>query len=459
MFNATWTLGAIVGLAITLLGIFFADELIRGFAPGFALEPGKHELAVELLRWCFPYILLLTLVAIAMGALNALGHFFTPAIAPVLLNLCLISAAFLGYAYFELPILVLGPAVVLAGLLQVAIQIPPLAARGLSPRPLLAPGHPALRRLGTLMLPATLGASVFQLNLLVSRFLASFQGDGAVSYLYYASRLIEFPLGVFVFALGMAGLTRFSHLVRSDDRQGLQDAFRSTLGMTLALALPSAAGLILLREPLFAQLFAWNPSVFGADAVQACAAALLLYALGLVPIAISRIYVNLCVAHENTSTGARAAVVSLIVNALASLALIGPLPAGSLPASMIAWQHALVVADLGYAGLALASSLAALANAIYVVVAAHLRYGAQVGWGELGRWARLLAATALMSAVVGALLRLAPDDALAASPIGLTFLALCVLAGAVTYALALYALRSPELAALRSITQRRSAGR
>ena len=154
------------------------------------------------------------LVAVAMGALNATGHFLAPALAPVLLNLCLIAAALGAGGILDPPILILGVAVILAGFLQVGMQVPPLRQRGLSPRPVFEPGHPGLRRLGRLMLPAVLGASVFQLNILVSRLLASFSGDGAVSNLYYADRLIEFPLGVFVFAIGTASLPVFSRLVK-----------------------------------------------------------------------------------------------------------------------------------------------------------------------------------------------------------------------------------------------------
>ncbi len=455
VFDATWTLGAVAGLVIALLGLVFADSLISVFAPGFAATAEKHDLAVTLLRWCFPYIVFMTLCAIAMGALNSLGHFFTPAISPVLLNVCLISAAALGALVLDEPILALGFGVVIAGVLQVAIQIPPLLRRGLSPRPAFAPGNPAVRRLGRLMLPAALGASVYQLNLLVSRFLASFQGDGAVSYLYYANRLIEFPLGVFVFALGMVGLARFSQLVGSGDRDALASSFSSTLGLTLALALPSAAGLILLREPIFAQLFAWNPSVFGSAAVEACAWALLLYALGLVPIAIARIYVNLCVAHQNTTTGARAAVVSLLVNLLASLALIGPMAEDSLPASWLAWQHRLVIADMGYAGLALASSIAALANMLYVIASARRRHGSLLSGARVaGDWTRIVVATVIMSAVVFAMLNSSPVDASKASLSGVAFLATSVAVGAVAYLISLRLLGASEFTALRAIVRR-----
>lgn len=455
VFNATWTLAAIVAAVVTVLGVAFAEPLARLFARGFLLEPGKLELCVQLLRLCFPYIFFLTIVAVAMGALNAVGHFFAPAIAPVLLNLCLIAGAGVGVLWLDVPILALGGAVIVAGALQVLIQIPPLRRRGLAPRPVLAPGHPAIRRLAKVMAPAVLGASVYQFNLVVVRFLSSFEGDGAVSYLYYADRLIEFPLGVFVFALGTASLPSFSRLVEAGDTAGLGRAFSGTLGLAVALALPSTAGLILLRESVFGALFSWNSAAFGELAATSCARALLFYAIGLLPITVSRIYVQLCIAHQNTSTPARAAAVSFVVNALASLALTGPLPFGALPDGFVAFQHRLVLLDLGFAGLALATSIAATLNAIYLAVAARRLYGRLLSASDWSRFARLAAASLVVVGVVEWLavaLPIPPGASLA----GLALLAVHVAVGAGAYAAALAALRSPELETLLAMVRRRT---
>lgn len=453
VFNATWTLAGLVGLAIAVGGVLASGPLIGLFAPGFAADPAKYALAVDLLRLCFPYILLLVLVAVAMGALNASGHFLAPAAAPVLLNLCLIGAA-LGLAgRFDPPVLALGVGVIAAGVLQVLVQIPPLRRHGLSPRPVWDPGHAALRRLATVMAPAVLGASVFQLNLLVNRFLASFGGDGAVSYLYYADRLLEFPLGVFVLALGTASLPSLARHVKARDGDGLRGAFAATLGLALALSVPSAIGLVMLREHLFAALFAWNPDVFDSRAAAGCARALLFYAPGLVPITVSRIYVNLCLAHENTRTGARAAGVSLAVNAVASLMLIGPLPHGVLPDALIDAQHALALADLGYAGLALATTLAATANALYVALAAHRLYPGVLGGAEArARWALLPASALLVAAVAGVRAGLGSPGA--ASVTALAGVAAAVLAGSAAYFAVLLALRSPDARALMGLLRR-----
>ncbi len=450
VFSTIWTLAFAVGVAIALAGILAADPLVGVFAPGFELTEGKRELTATLTRLCFPYILAMILLSVAMGALNSLGHFLVPALAPVLLNLCLIAAAFVSVALLDQPIEGLAVAVLLAGILQVLVLLPPLRARAMAPRVLWAIRHPAVRRLGQLMLPAMLGASVFQLNLLLSRFLASFLGDGAVSYLYYASRLLELPLGVFVFALGAASLPSFSRLISTGDREGLRRTFSTTLGTLLALALPASAGLVLLSEPIFAVLFGLDSSVFGRPAIEASSTALFFYAFGLVPIALTRIYANLCFAHENTATAARGALVSLLVNALASLCLIGPLPGGQLPSWLLAAQHSAVVADLGFVGLALASTIAATANCAYVIASARRRYGSQLESGSLLGWGKILVAAGAMVALLRGLdasLPVGPEASLAA----LAVLALHVAMGLLGYGLALQLLRSNELQLLRNL--------
>jgi putative peptidoglycan lipid II flippase len=314
----------------------------------------------------------------------------------------------------------------------------------------LEPRQPEVRRLLVVMGPAVLGASVYQLNLLVVRVLSSFLGDGAVSYLYYADRLMELPLGVFIFALSTATLPTLSRLVKQGDVAGTRDAFSGTLALALALALPSTVGLIVLREPIFAVLFSWNPSVFGEAAVQGCAQALLFYALGLVPITLSRICVQLCLSHENTRTPARGAMVSLAVNVLTALALIGPQPPGSMPDWVIAVQSRLVIADLGFAGLALATSVAATANALYLAGACRRLYGAFQPGSDLLRALQLLLATGVMIAVLWLLGNQLPIPG-EASLLGLLLLGLHVVAGVAGFFAGLALVRSPELGSLLAV--------
>ena len=452
VFDATWTLGALAGLVILALGIPLALPLVELFAPGFAATPGKLELAAGLLRWCFPYIFFLVLVAVAMGTLNSVGHFLSPALAPVLLNLCLISAAFGFAGAFEPPVLALGFAVAIAGLLQALLQWPALARHGFRPRLRLAPGDPAIRNLGSLMLPAALGAAVYQINLLVTRFLSSFQGDGAVSYLYYASRMVELPLGIFVFAIGMASLPSFARLVQSGNQRAVVKTFGASLSLTLALALPSSVGLLLLREPIFDALFAWNAELFGPEAVRASAQALLYYSPGLAAIAVARMYTQICVANQNTKTPARAALVSLVVNLVAALALTAPLAAELLPGEWFgrgfaALHRALSLTDLGYAGLAAATTIAAFVNAGFLMARARSLYGGLLDAATWRAFGTSALASAGMAIAVLVLHRILPADGLA-KPARVSLLALDVVIGVMVYAGLLYLFRSRDLRAV-----------
>jgi peptidoglycan biosynthesis protein MviN/MurJ (putative lipid II flippase) len=306
------------------------------------------------------------------------------------------------------------------------------------------------------MLPSLLGASAYQLNTITTRAIASFFGDGPVSYLYYATRLLELPLGVFIFALSMASLPTLARFVAQGNRAGLQHSFSETLGLSLALALPCTAGLILLREPIVVLLFGWNPQHFGSEAVRLCGLAVLYYSLGLVPIALARIYVNLCVAHENTRTGAYAAVVSLIVNVVGALVLVGPLPYGTLWDGVVDAQRACVIADFGFLGLALATTFAAAANAAYVMIEAHVRYGATLPARDWLGYLRMLGATGILCSALGLAIWLLPARVHASLPAALQLLALIGLGG-LAYTGGLWVFGAPEFTHVRAIARRLAA--
>ena len=451
VFNATWTLALLAGLAICLVGMLLSDPMVVLFAPGYAADPVKRALTSDLLRLCFPYIVSLTLVAVAMGALNVMNHFFWPAFAPVFLNVCQIVAVFAGLWFFDPPIVALAWGVAVAGVLQVLAQLGPLRQRGFPPKLLWAPRDPAVQKLLWMLLPSIVGASAYQLNTITTRAIASFFGDGPVSYMYYATRLLELPLGVFVFGIATSSLPLFARQVAGGERPGLDRAFAQTIGLVLALTLPCTAGLAILRDPIIAILFGWNPQTFGPEAVRGCGFALLYYALGLVPIGLARIWVNLCIAHHDTRTGAQAAVVSLVVNVIAALTCVGPLPAGVLPDWAIELQHRCVFADFGWRGVALATSLAAGANAAYVIAASRLRHGPHVHARDWLGYLRLVAATALLSAVVAAGLWLAPAQASVAAGIRL---GLVIVAGGLAYLAGLWLFRAPEFALVQGLLRR-----
>jgi putative peptidoglycan lipid II flippase len=235
--------------------------------------------------------------------------------------------------------------------------------------------------------------------------------------------------------------------VRSGDRAALERSFADTLLLTSALVLPSAVGLALLAQPIFRALFG-----FEGEAAAGCALALHCYLVGLPPIALARIYTGLCLAHENTRTAAHAAVVALLANLAFSLVLIGPLPEGALPEWATAAQHSIALFDLDYAGLALAASLASLANALYLMLAVRARYGRVLPAGVAGRTGRLVAGCVALALAVAAAAW--PFGADPGPSLEIAALAARVAAGAAAYGVVLFALGSPELARLRSLLRR-----
>ncbi|MBW2085623.1 MAG: murein biosynthesis integral membrane protein MurJ, partial [Deltaproteobacteria bacterium] len=208
--RATLTFLSIGLVVLSILGVVLAPWIVRIFAPGFTAVPDKFALTVLLTRILFPYIFFIGLVALAMGLLNALGRFAAPALAPVLLNLSMIASILLLKDYFDPPILALAVGVLIGGLLQVLLQLPYLIKEGSLLGFSFNFGHPGLRQIGLLMAPAAFGAAVYQFSVFISTLLASFLPEGSISALYYADRLVQFPLGIFAIALGSAVLPSMS---------------------------------------------------------------------------------------------------------------------------------------------------------------------------------------------------------------------------------------------------------
>ena len=266
-------------IVLTAAGLLFPSPLTRLFAPGFSATPEKFSLTVQLVRIMFPSIFFVSLVALAMGYLNTFRHFMAPSVAPVLLNLSIIACAFLLVPLLSQPVLCLAYGVLLGSVAQFLLQLPFLHRHGFSWRPSLDFRSTALRRFLRLMGPAVIGAAVYQLNVLVSTILASLLEPGSVSYLYYADRLLQFPLGVFAVALGTAALPSFSSLAARNDVSGLKTTLSYSLRMVNFVSLPAALGLMVIAVPAFSLLF--QRGAFGATDVLASARALVFLAMGL----------------------------------------------------------------------------------------------------------------------------------------------------------------------------------
>jgi putative peptidoglycan lipid II flippase len=361
---------------ITLLGIVFARPLTHFFAPGFVQEPEKFEMAVLLTRWMFPYIFFVSLVALAMGVLNALRHFMAPAMSPVLFNLCNIVCAILFYPVLDEPILGLAFGVLTGGAAQLLFQIPYLARQGIHLRFDFSLKHPGLIRLLYLMGPAAFGAAVYQINVLVSTMLASFLPSGSVSYLYYADRFLEFPVGIFAIALGTAALPSFSTLVVAGNVKELRATLAYALRIVNFVCLPATAGLAVLAVPLFAIFF--QRGAFDATATVNSAQALIFFSFGLWSISGTKLVAPVFYAMEDTKTPVFVGIVAFVVNLIASLALMGEINLESdspgMMTRMIASASVRIgLVPLGHGGLALATTISSLCNFFVLLLILHRR--------------------------------------------------------------------------------------
>ncbi|MBI5520870.1 MAG: murein biosynthesis integral membrane protein MurJ [Desulfovibrio sp.] len=297
---------------ITLLAILFAPQVTALIAPGFGRDPALLSTTADLLRICFPFIVFISAVGLCMGILNAMDHFFAPAFAPCLLNIGFIASALLAVALGWNVAYALAWGVLASGLAQWLFQQPYLGRLGFSWRGPWKWRDPAVLRMGRLMLPSVLGSAVYQINLLLGTLLASFLPVGSISYLYYADRLVQFPVGVFGLAVSTAALPSLSRLAAAGQMDEFKGVIRSSMRLSLFISLPAMAGLIALAAPLIGLLF--GRGAFGPEAIQATAAALVAYGVGLPAIALVRPLVGAFYALENTRLPVMVAALCVAVN-------------------------------------------------------------------------------------------------------------------------------------------------
>ena len=404
------------------------------FAPGFASDPAKFDLAVELARIAFPYLLFISLVSQLGGVLNALDRFAAAAAAPILLNLSLILCLIGLAPMLETPGHALAWGVFAAGVIQFLWLIGACRRAGMVfrlPRPRLTP---AVRRLAAKILPGAIGAGVQQINLVIGVILASLLPTGAVSYLYYADRVYQLPLGVIGIAVGTALLPLLSRQIREGDEAGGRESFNRALEFSLLLTLPAAAALMAMPGPIVAVLF--ERGAFAAGSTEATAAALAAFAAGLPAFVLVKVLAPAFFAREDVTTPVKIAGVSVAANIALSIALLGPL------------QHV---------GLALATSAASWLNAFLLAFVLRRRGQFAIDRRLRTRLLRIVLATAAMTAILFAGIE-ALASLLAGTPLerGLA-LVLLIVAGKAVYTAAALALGAAKIAEIRGALTRRKA--
>ncbi|OQY11037.1 MAG: murein biosynthesis integral membrane protein MurJ [Desulfobacteraceae bacterium 4572_19] len=339
---------SVILVLIVITGIFFSPYLVDISAPGFAKSPEKYALTVLLTRIMFPYLFFICLVALCMGILNALGHFAAPALAPVFLNISMIGSIFFIAPCMTSPIVGLGIGVVIGGILQLVLQVPFLIKKQFYFWKKTTIFHPGVKRVGKLMLPAVIGSAVYQLNIVVGTFFASILSEGSVSYLYYADRLVQFPLALFAISISTAVLPALSKQVTAKKYSDFRETFTYSMRLIFFITLPAIAGLIILREPIIAVLF--QRGAFTAEMTKQTASALFCYAVGLWAFSAVRIIVSSFYAMSDAKTPVKMAVISIGFNIIICIILLKP---------------------LGHAGIALATSLSSIFNFFLLTVALH----------------------------------------------------------------------------------------
>lgn len=313
-----------VVLVLAVLAMMAASPAIVALmAPGFLASVEKLSLTAMLMRIMFPYVFFVGMVAICMGFLNVLGHFAAPALAPVLLNIAMIGSMLWISPHMDEPITGLALGVVVGGVLQLALQVPFLIKKGISPFRRMAFYHPGIKKAGMSMLPMIFGAAVYQVNVFVGTFLASFLPEGGVSYLYYADRVVQFPLGIFAVAVSTAILPVLSRQAMTGDRAAVCETFSYALRMVAFIVLPSMAGLIVLRHPIVDLLY--QRGQFDAVAARFTAEALMYYGMGIWAFSGVRIVVSAFHAVEDTGTPARTAVLTILINIVFGIILMMPM--------------------------------------------------------------------------------------------------------------------------------------
>ena len=410
-------------LLITLAGILLSPWLVPLIAPGFS--PEKMSLTIRLTRLMLPYFFFIGLMALCMGILNGLGHFAAPALAPVLLNLAVIgSVTFISPGMRE-PIMGAAYGVLMGGILQLGLQIPFLIRKKIRLWKKARLMHAGLKKVVRAMFPVIIGGAVYQINILLGTLLGSLLSEGSVSYLYFADRLVQFPLGIFAIAASIAVLPSLSRQAAVRDYGGLTATFTYALKLVFFITIPAMVGLMILREPIVALLF--QRGEFDAEATRLTSLAVLYYATGLWAYSAVKIVAATFFALQDTRTPLVMAIISIAANILLGMVLMKPMAHG---------------------GLALAASLASILNLILLVHALRSRLGPVGWWNIAGSTARAVLSAVVMGGVVWAAAKLFIPSVNDASGKLLAGVSACIVIALCVYTLISSVIKNPEFNSL-----------
>ena len=336
--SAFFLISVFVSLFV-IAGIIFAPFIVQFIVPGVTPGSYKFALIVLLSRIMMPYILCVSLLALCMGILNSMGRFAAPAAAPLVLNIIIIAFALIVSPRLDIPVAGLAMGVTAGGVLQLVLQIPFIAGTGIRLFKKAALFHPKAVMAGKRLIPAMIGASGFQINMLVSTIMASRLSIGSISYLYYADRLVQFPLALFAFSASIALFPELSKKAASGKTINTSEQFTMGINLVFFITIPSMAGLIALRRPIVSLLFQYG--AFNGTAVNRTAQALVFLGAGLWAFAGTRLFVTLFHAFSNIKTPFTAGLAAIFSNIVLSF---------------------LFMKHMGYQGLALSISTSSAIN-------------------------------------------------------------------------------------------------
>ncbi|HET6363984.1 MAG: murein biosynthesis integral membrane protein MurJ [Nitrospirota bacterium] len=379
--NAVFARLLVILVILTGLGIIFAPYVVKVIALGWEYKVEYHDkylLGVTLTRIMFPYLLFIGIAALAMGMLNSLRAFLTPALSPVMLNVMTISAAILSQQFLQQPILGVAVGVVFGGLFQFLIQVPELKNQGMMLKPQFSPSHPGVGKIARLAAPVFFSSSVNQLNIFMGTIFASFLATGSISYLFYGMRFIHFPLGIFGIAIATAVLPTMSAQAARREMTEFRKTLSFGLRLVFFIMFPAMAGLITLRVPIVNLLL--EHGQFDRISTQGTASALLYYAVGLWAMAGVRIVSQAFYSLQDTRTPVKIAILALFTNIVLSMIA-------------ILWT------PLAHGGLALATSLASMLNLGLLTVMLRKKIGRMDGRRILTSLLKIVPASIAMGAI------------------------------------------------------------